>query len=164
MALPSRAITRAVPTWTCKHHSDLATTELYALLRLRSEVFVVEQQCVFLDLDGEDLGQDTWHLMAWDETGRLLAGARLLDPDSHDGQAIIGRVVTAPDARGQGLGHELMRQALKEVRRLWPQAPVYLGAQQRLQAFYAGHGFDPVTDPYMEDGIPHVGMRLSAAQ
>ncbi|WP_144638752.1 GNAT family N-acetyltransferase [Bordetella genomosp. 13] len=147
-----------MPTWTCKPHADLTTTELYALLRLRSEVFVVEQQCVFLDLDGQDLAGDTWHLMGW-ENGALVAGARLLDPAGHDGDAVIGRVVTAAAARGRGLGHELMRQALQAVRRLWPEAPIYLGAQHRLQAFYAGHGFVSATDVYMEDGIAHVGMR-----
>ncbi|SAI10357.1 acetyltransferase [Bordetella ansorpii] len=147
-----------MPTWICKHHTDLTTAELYALLRLRSEVFVVEQQCIFLDLDGQDLAGDTWHLMGWKD-GRLVAGARLLDPGSHAGDAVIGRVVTAQDARGNGLGHELMRQALHEISRLWPAHPVYLGAQHRLQGFYAGHGFTPATEIYMEDGIAHIGMR-----
>ncbi len=152
-----------MPTWTCKPHAELTTTELYALLRLRSEVFVVEQQCLFLDLDGQDLAGDTWHLMGW-EDGRLVAGARLLDPASHDGDAVIGRVVTALDARGIGLGHELMRQALRESNRLWPDSPIYLGAQQRLQAFYAAHGCTPVTAIYMEDGIAHIGMRRPATR
>jgi len=152
-----------MPTWTCKPHADLTLAELYALLRLRSEVFVVEQQCLFLDQDGEDLVGDTWHLMAW-ENGALVACARLLDPARHDGQAVIGRVATADAVRGQGLGHALMRQALEAVRRRWPAAPVYLGAQLRLQAFYAGYGFEPVTAPYSEDDIPHIGMRLAAGQ
>lgn len=147
-----------MPTWICKPHADLTTTELYALLRLRSEVFVVEQQCVFLDLDGQDLAGDTWHLMGWMDS-ELVAGARLLDPAGHGGDAVIGRVVTAAPVRGQGLGHTLMRLALAHAARLWPGAPVYLGAQQRLEAFYASHGFERVTPPYMEDGIPHIGMR-----
>ena len=151
-----------MPTWICKPHAALDTAELYALLRLRSEVFVVEQQCVFLDLDGQDLADGTWHLMGWREEGVLVAGARLLDPARHGGDAVIGRVVTAAAARGQGLGHDLMRRAVQHARRLWPHAPIYLGAQQRLQAFDAGHGFAPVTDTYIEDGIAHVGMRLPA--
>ncbi|WP_313622346.1 GNAT family N-acetyltransferase [Achromobacter sp.] len=147
------------PAWTCKHHAELTTTELYALLRLRSEVFVVEQNCVFLDLDGKDLQGQTQHLMAW-RNGELMAYCRLLEPALNEGQAVIGRVITAPAARGTGLGHELMRRAKQEVQRLWPDQPVYLGAQARLRNYYGGHGFVPVTEEYMEDGIPHVGMLL----
>ncbi|MGY6271718.1 GNAT family N-acetyltransferase [Achromobacter denitrificans] len=149
-----------MPIWTCKPHAALTPPELYAILRLRSEVFVVEQNCVFLDMDGKDLLGQTEHLMAWKD-GALLAYCRLLEPALNDGRAVIGRVVTAPPARGTGLGHELMRRAKAEVRRLWPDRPVYLGAQARLTAYYAGHGFVPVTGEYMEDGIAHVGMLLS---
>ncbi|MEB6663634.1 GNAT family N-acetyltransferase [Achromobacter ruhlandii] len=151
-----------MPRWTCKHHAELTLAELYAILRLRSEVFVVEQDCVFLDMDGKDLQGQTEHLMAW-ENGALLAYCRLLEPALNDGQAVIGRVITAPAARGTGLGHELMRRAKDEVARLWPGQPVYLGAQARLRAYYAGHGFVPVTEEYIEDGIPHVGMLLREA-
>ncbi|WP_348994916.1 GNAT family N-acetyltransferase [Achromobacter sp. HNDS-1] len=151
-----------MPLWTCKPHADLTLAELYAILRLRSEVFVVEQDCVFLDMDGKDLQGQTEHLMAW-ENGALLAYCRLLEPALNDGQTVIGRVITAPAARGTGLGHELMRRAKDEVARLWPGQPVYLGAQARLRAYYAGHGFVPVTEEYIEDGIPHVGMLLREA-
>ncbi|MFY2843989.1 GNAT family N-acetyltransferase [Achromobacter ruhlandii] len=151
-----------MPRWTCKPHAELTLAELYAILRLRSEVFVVEQDCVFLDMDGKDLQGQTEHLMAW-ENGALLAYCRLLEPALNDGQAVIGRVITAPAARGTGLGHELMRRAKDEVARLWPGQPVYLGAQARLRAYYAGHGFVPVTEEYIEDGIPHVGMLLREA-
>ena len=151
-----------MPLWTCKPHAELTLAELYAILRLRSEVFVVEQDCVFLDMDGKDLQVQTEHLMAW-ENGALLAYCRLLEPALNDGQAVIGRVITAPAARGTGLGHELMRRAKDEVARLWPGQPVYLGAQARLRAYYAGHGFVPVTEEYIEDGIPHVGMLLREA-
>ncbi|AKP88876.1 GNAT family N-acetyltransferase [Achromobacter ruhlandii] len=151
-----------MPLWTCKPHAELTLAELYAILRLRSEVFVVEQDCVFLDMDGKDLQGQTEHLMAW-ENGALLAYCRLLEPALNDGQAVIGRVITAPAARGTGLGHELMRRAKDEVARLWPGQPVYLGAQARLRDYYAGHGFVPVTEEYIEDGIPHVGMLLREA-
>ncbi|MCZ8394468.1 GNAT family N-acetyltransferase [Achromobacter ruhlandii] len=151
-----------MPLWTCKPHAELTLAELYAILRLRSEVFVVEQDCVFLDMDGKDLQGQTEHLMAW-KNGALLAYCRLLEPALNDGQAVIGRVITAPAARGTGLGHELMRRAKDEVARLWPGQPVYLGAQARLRAYYAGHGFVPVTEEYIEDGIPHVGMLLREA-
>jgi len=154
--------TALTPVWTCKPHAELTLAELYAILRLRSEVFVVEQNCVFLDMDGKDLQGQTEHLMAW-QGDVLMAYCRLLEPARNDGQAVIGRVITAPAARGTGLGHELMRRAKEEVARLWPGQPVYLGAQARLKGYYGGHGFVPVTDEYMEDGIPHVGMRLDVA-
>jgi ElaA protein len=151
-----------MPAWICKPHAELTLAELYALLRLRSEVFVVEQNCVFLDMDGKDLHGQTEHLMAWQD-GALLAYCRLLEPAANGGQAIIGRVITAAAARGTGLGHELMRRAKAEVARLWPGQPVYLGAQARLKGYYGGHGFVPVTEEYIEDGIPHVGMLLQEA-
>ncbi|WP_459617797.1 GNAT family N-acetyltransferase [Bordetella sp. 2513F-2] len=152
-----------MPVWSCVHHAELRLADLYALLRLRAEVFIMEQQCPYLDPDGKDLQGETRHLMAHDPDGRLVACARLLDPALHGGEVIIGRVITAPQVRGVGLGHELMRQALDHVRRHWPGLPVYLSAQARLQAYYAGHGFVPVTAPYIEDGIPHIGMRRACA-
>ncbi len=151
-----------MPAWISKPHAELTLAELYAILRLRSEVFVVEQNCVFLDMDGKDLQGQTEHLMAWQD-GALLAYCRLLEPALNDGQAVIGRVITASAARGTGLGHELMRRAKAEAARLWPGQPVYLGAQARLKAYYGGHGFVPVTEEYIEDGIPHVGMLLQEA-
>ncbi|GGU60834.1 hypothetical protein GCM10009504_17400 [Pseudomonas laurentiana] len=93
--------------WLCKHHSDLGKEQLHAILQLRAEVFVVEQKCPYLDIDGQDLASDTCHLMAWqDDT--LVAYLRLLDPTSQGGDVVIGRVLIAPHARGKGLGHELM--------------------------------------------------------
>lgn len=147
--------------WICKHHADLTTAELYALLRLRTEVFVLEQKCLFQDMDGQDLQGRTAHLMAW-ENGKLAAYCRLLDPAlDENGEAVIGRVIVAPAWRGMRLGHELMRRALAEARLRWPNAGVYLGAQAHLRDYYGSHGFVVVTAEYLEDGIPHVGMRLS---
>lgn len=144
--------------WNCKHHTELSTQELYAILRLRAEVFVVEQQCVYLDVDGQDLLGDTCHLMAWREQ-QLVAYLRLLDPVQQDGNVVIGRVVTAPSARGQGTGHVLMVQALDHAERKWPGQPIYLSAQAHLQGYYGRYGFEPVGEVYLEDGIPHIGMR-----
>ena len=87
-----------MPAWTCKPHADLTTAELYALLTLRSVVFVMEQNCPYLDMDGQDLQGQTQHLMAWDN-GALVAYCRLLEPARNEGRAVIGRVVTAPSAR-----------------------------------------------------------------
>lgn len=87
--------------WVCKHHTDLGKEQLYAILRLRTEVFVVEQKCAYQEVDGQDLEGDTCHLMAWDDD-QLVAYLRLLDPTSQGGDVVIGRVVIAPQARGKG--------------------------------------------------------------
>jgi ElaA protein len=143
--------------WSCVRLDELSARELYAVLRLRAEVFVVEQRCTYLDPDGLDLA--AWHLLGRDARGQLLAYARLLD----DGEAAvacrIGRVIAAPAVRGTGLGRWLMQQALAHCQRLWPDRPVVLGAQAHLQGFYAGLGFSPVSDVYDEDGIPHIDMK-----
>lgn len=146
--------------WVCKHHSDLGKEQLYALLKLRSEVFVVEQKCAYPDLDGQDLEGDTYHLMGW-EDDQLKAYLRLLDPQSQGGDVVIGRVITAPQARGQGVGHEMMEQALKQAEKHWPQVPIYLSAQAHLQGYYGKYGFMVAGEEYLEDDIPHIGMRRS---
>ena len=142
----------------CKHHTDLGKQQLYALLTLRIEVFVVEQKCPYLEIDGQDLEGDTCHLMAWRD-GELVAYLRLLDPESQGGDVVIGRVVIAPSARGEGLGHALMVQGLAQAEKHWPGVPVYLSAQAHLQAYYARHGFEVAGEAYLEDGIPHIGRR-----
>ncbi|WP_097306649.1 GNAT family N-acetyltransferase [Pseudomonas chlororaphis] len=144
--------------WVCKHHTDLGKEQLYAILQLRTEVFVVEQKCAYQEVDGQDLEGDTCHLMAWDDD-QLVAYLRLLDPVSQGGDVVIGRVVIAPQARGQGLGHELMEHALKQAQKHWPQTPIYLSAQAHLQGYYGRYGFNVVGEQYLEDDIPHIGMR-----
>ncbi|MDP9503177.1 GNAT family N-acetyltransferase [Pseudomonas protegens] len=144
--------------WVCKHHTDLGKEQLYAILQLRTEVFVVEQKCPYQEVDGRDLEGDTCHLMAW-EDDRLLAYVRLLDPISQGGDVVIGRVVIAEQARGQGLGHALMEQALKQAQRHWPETPIYLSAQAHLKDYYGRYGFIVAGEEYLEDGIPHIGMR-----
>ena len=146
--------------WICKHHRDLGKEQLYASLKLRSDVFVVEQKCAYPDLDGQDLEGDTHHLMGW-EDDQLMAYLRLLDPESQGGDVVIGRVLTAPAGRGKGLGHEMMEQALKQAEKHWPQVPIYLSAQAHLQGYYGRYGFVVVGEEYLEDDIPHIGMRRS---
>lgn len=146
--------------WVCKHHSDLGLEQLYAILKLRSEVFVVEQRCAYLDPDGQDLDGDTCHLMGW-EGDQLVAYLRLLDPESQGGDVVIGRVLTAPAGRGKGLGHEMMEQALKQAEKRWPEVPIYLSAQAHLQGYYGQYGFVVAGEEYLEDDIPHIGMRRS---
>lgn len=148
-------------TWHCLHHRELDTATLYELLALRTQVFVVEQNCPYLETDGQDLIGDTCHLLARDESG-LLGYLRLLDPQRMNGEVVIGRVLTAERARGSGLGHRLMERGLVECGQRWPGVPVYLSAQAHLQGYYGRYGFVAVTEVYLEDGIPHIGMRRAA--
>lgn len=144
--------------WHCLPFAELSVQRLYDALALRSEVFVVEQQCLFLDIDGLDPA--TWHLLGEGDDGRLLAYARLIPPGLKGHDALIGRVVTSPKARGTGAGRALMAEALTQCRHLWPGRSITLHAQAHLERFYAGFGFEPAGHTYMEDGIPHIEMRL----
>jgi ElaA protein len=148
--------------WTCVPFSELSVEHLYDVLALRSEVFVVEQQCVFLDIDGLD--RQTWHLLGHGDDGRLLAYARLIPPGLKAPDALIGRVVTSPAARGGGTGRQLMAEALAQCGRLWPTHSITLHAQAHLERFYASFGFAPVGEQYMEDGIPHQEMQKRGPQ
>lgn len=143
-------------TFTTKPFAALTLADLYALLQLRSEVFVVEQVCAFQDIDGHD--QAALHLLGYTAVGELAAYARLLPPGVSYAQASIGRVVTSPRHRGLGLGRQLLQEALGQcAAQLGPQ-PIKIGAQQYLLAFYQGFGFVVEGAGYLEDGIPHVHM------
>lgn len=120
---------------------------------------MVEQSCAFPEIDGRD--PEALHLLVRDAEGRLLGTLRVFAPDG-DGAARIGRVATASLARGQGLGHRMMGEAMALCARRFPGAPVDLSAQEHLVSFYARHGFSPVSPSYLEDGIPHVDMRRPA--
>lgn len=144
--------------WHCLHHTELDTATLYELLALRTQVFVVEQRCPYLETDGQDLLGDTCHLLVRQDDA-LVGYLRLLDPQRMGGEVVIGRVVIAEAARGSGLGHRLMERALVECRQRWPGVPVYLSAQAHLQGYYGRYGFAAVTEVYLEDDIPHIGMR-----
>ncbi|WP_312739170.1 GNAT family N-acetyltransferase [Cedecea neteri] len=148
--------------WQDLHHSELSATDLYALLALRCEVFIVEQRCAYLDVDGEDLVGENRHILGWRD-GKLIAYARILKSDNELEPVVIGRVIVDASVRGEKLGQQLMAQALAACQRQWPDCAIYLGAQAHLQAFYAQFGFRPVTEVYDEDGIPHVGMANSQA-
>lgn len=143
--------------WTCVPFNELSVQQLYAVLALRSEVFVVEQNCVFLDIDGLD--PQTWHLLGHGDDGTLKAYARLLPPGLKGPDALIGRVVTSPGARSGGVGRALMAEALAQCARLWPAHPITLHAQAHLERFYGSFGFAPIGEQYMEDGISHQEMQ-----
>jgi len=142
--------------WDCKKFEELSLHELYAILQLRSEVFVVEQQCVYQDLDNKD--QSAWHLMGW-KSEKLVAYTRLIPPGISYEEPSIGRVVTSPSERKTGLGREAMSISLDMIRELFGESPVKLGAQLYLRNFYCSLGFVQTSEIYLEDGIEHIEMR-----
>ena len=137
-----------------KAMGELSAHALYALLKLRVDVFVVEQKCPYPELDGKD--DVALHLML-KEGDELLAAARLFAP--HDGiPAKIGRVVVSPAHRGKKLGDALMREAIKACESRFPGTDIFLSAQSYLKEFYKGFGFSAISGEYVEDGIPHIDM------
>lgn len=141
--------------WTLAAWHQLNTQQLHDLLQLRSKVFVVEQNCVFQDIDGAD--PQALHLLG-SRGGPLLAYARCFPPGIKFAEASIGRVVTSPAARGASLGHVLMDKAVAAVRQQWGAQPIRIGAQAHLMGFYRQHGFAVDGQPYVEDGIDHLEM------
>jgi len=139
-----------------KAFQELSVNELYAILQLRSEVFVVEQNCPYQDLDGKD--HEALHLMGFDETG-LIAYARLLKPGMSYKEAAIGRVVVAPGKRGKNSGRELMIQAIEQCSNAFGTDTIIISAQQYLEKFYSSLGFVTESNVYLEDDIPHIKMR-----
>ncbi len=142
--------------WTCKSFDDLSNNELYAILRLRSEVFVVEQNCVFLDCDNKD--QQSFHLCGWQQN-ILVAYARLMPPGLTYKEASIGRVINSLTVRGKGAGKVLMEKAIEKLHGLFGESPITIGAQLYLKKFYESFGFLQTGDIYDEDGIDHIKMR-----
>jgi ElaA protein len=141
--------------WNCKSFDELDVHELYAILRLRTEVFVVEQNCVFQDMDNKD--QTSYHICGW-QNGELMAYTRLVPAGVSYTEASIGRVITAPSARRTGAGKELMQYSIKKLHELWGKQSIKLGAQLYLKKFYESFGFEQTSDIYIEDGIPHIEM------
>ena len=137
--------------WFERAFSELTTSELYAIIELRERVFVVEQKCAYLDADGLD--PECRHLWATRDR-QILAYLRFIPPGMKYKEAAIGRVIVAQEARGTGLGKELMRRGLAMA----GDTPVRIGAQAHLERFYNELGFRRVSDVYDEDGIPHIEM------
>ena len=168
-------------SWVFKKFDDLSPHELYAILQLRNEVFAIEQNCVYSDLDNKD--QPSYHLMGWSkglsrgvsegilcdladlseqddkaDSYRLAAYARIIPPAVIYPEPSIGRVVTSPAARGNNIGKELMEQSINKVYKLYGKTPIRIGAQLYLLKFYTGLGFHKTSAVYLEDGIEHIEM------
>ena len=143
-----------------KLFQELTTYELYQLLKLRIDVFVVEQACAYPELDNKDCDSNTWHILIY-EKNQLVAYARCLAPDTtFVGACAIGRVVVAEQARGKGLAETLMSQAMSTCHEFWPNSELKISAQSYLLGFYARLGFEVSSEPYLEDGLPHQDMTL----
>ncbi|MCB9337352.1 MAG: GNAT family N-acetyltransferase [Lewinellaceae bacterium] len=141
----------------CKPFHELTASQLYAIMALRQEVFIVEQNCPYLDADGKDFRG--WHLMGHDDDGKLVAYARLLPKGvSYEHFPSIGRILTASVARRTGAGKALMKNALDYMEQLFPGENIKISAQTYLRSFYESFGFIVSGEEYLEDDIPHYPM------
>lgn len=145
--------------WQTTAFNGLSNTELYQVLRLRQEVFAVEQASIYVDPDGLDL--EAIHIACWKDDG-LLAYQRCLPPGLQEPESTLGRIVVAPDARGLGLGKELVRRGISHNQQRWPGIDIRIHAQSYLERFYEELGFVTQGDEYSLDGIPHLEMVLKA--
>jgi ElaA protein len=144
-------------TIVCKHFKELSTTELYNIIKLRIQVFCVEQNCPYQDADGKDF--ESWHLMIHDADNTLIAYSRILPKGiSYPEYVSIGRIVTAELVRMHGFGKLLMLESLKQTTTLFGNAPIKISAQAYLRKFYTSFGFVATGEEYIEDHIPHIGM------
>ncbi|TWT24640.1 GNAT family N-acetyltransferase [Planomicrobium sp. CPCC 101110] len=147
--------------WKTYHFNDLSVGKLYEILKLRVDVFVVEQECPYPELDGLD--QESIHL-EYAEGGKTLAYARLVPAGVKYEIPSIGRVIVHPEARGRGLAKQLMTHCMEYILSEWKAEEIQLQGQVYLQEFYESFGFQPVSEAYDEDGIPHVDMKYMAKQ
>ena len=145
--------------WQWSTFEELSRDDLYAVLTQRQEVFIVEQNCVYRDVDGLD--QHAIHLLGWQHgtAGReLVAYLRCVLPGRKFNELSLGRVLCAPSARGTGVGKQLFAEGIRRVELQFPGQRIRISAQQYLESFYRGFGFEVTSAPYSEDGIPHVEM------
>ena len=145
--------------WTWRCFDDISAAAVYEMLAVRQQVFVVEQACLYLDADGSD--SQAWHLFGHDLSGRLVAYARLLPPQTRYEEPSIGRVLVGKAARGVGIGRELISRCLEKCEAQYSHPSVRISAQVYLTAFYQSFGFEPFGEPYDDGGIGHIGMLLN---
>lgn len=142
-------------TWQWSRLEELTSTQSYRLFAARSTVFVIEQNCVYQDLDGLDL--EALHLIGW-SGNEVAACLRVLAPGAKYVEASLGRVLTTAAFRGTGVGRDMLALGLQRIDRDYPSQPTRIGAQAHLQKFYGEFGFHAISDIFIEDGIPHVEM------
>lgn len=145
--------------WQFSRFADLSPFDLYEVLAQRQNVFILEQTCLYPDIDGHDL--EAHHLLGWrsvDGKRSLAAYLRVLAPGAKYDEMSIGRVITTPAARGTGAGRALLDEGIRQAEALYPGHRIRIGAQQYLERFYGSFGFQTVSAPYDEDGIMHIDM------
>ena len=138
-----------------KTFSELTTTELYGILQLRSEVFVVEQDCVYQDVDDKD--QKALHVFGL-KNGKIIAYTRIFKPGDYFSKASIGRVVVKKNERKYKYGHVILKASIKAIKDFYNETTIKISAQTYLKSFYESHGFQKVDEEYLEDGIHHIAM------
>ena len=144
-------------SWHIKHFNELSIRELHDLIQLRLAVFVVEQNCVYQDLDGKD--KDAYHIIGKLKNGELMATARILRV--HDKKVVVGRVVVKESVRKYGIGRELMKETINKIVSNFGEPVINISAQKYLLNFYLSLGFLATENEYLEDGIPHIEMNLN---
>ena len=145
--------------WQWSSFDELSLHELYEVLKVRQAIFVVEQDCAYLDADGLD--QVAWHLIGWHEDAgmkKIVAYLRVVFPGKKFPEPSIGRVLVTPESRKKGLGKQLTSEAIARIANEYPNAAIRISAQQYLEKFYSEFGFKTISKPYEEDGIPHIEM------
>ncbi len=143
--------------YTLKHFNELSVSEFHEIMVLRQTVFIVEQNCPYLDADTKD--PKSFHLFLRDDNGKLTAYSRVVPEGvSYSGYTSIGRVVVHPDIRKTGAGKQLMKASIQACIQCFGNLPIKISAQQYLDLFYTSLGFEQVSEPYMEDDIPHIAM------
>lgn len=145
-------------TWQTKHFKDLTVDEYFEVLYLRTEIFVVEQDCPYQEVDEKD--RKSFHLFGRAENGQVIAVSRVVLPGVSYKEISIGRVALKKEYRGKGIANEMMNETLKFIEEQFGKQPIRISAQQYLLNFYSGHGFKQVGEMYLEDNIPHVEMVL----
>ncbi len=147
-------------TWQCARLTELSATQQYAIFSARSEVFVVEQNCVFQEMDGLDLEAD--HVIGWGGDNVVAAYLRIVAPGIKFVEPSLGRVITTRNFRGGGAGKTLIAEGIRHLERIYPGQAIRIGAQAYLEKFYGSFGFRTVTDIYLEDDIQHIDMVRNA--
>ena len=144
--------------WILKSFKQLDVDELFELLKLRVDVFVVEQNCPYPEIDEKDRHADTLHLFGTKKNGELAAYLRILPPGLSFKEASFGRVVVAAQYRKQGISNTLVKKAFEIIENRWPEKNIRIGAQVYLKQFYESHDFQSVSSEYFEDEIAHIDM------
>lgn len=147
--------------WRWKKMEQLDGMDLYRILKLRQDVFIIEQSCIYPDMDNRDI--TAWHLAGVDGDGTIVACLRVLPPDTNSGFPRIGRVAVREGARGKKVARALMTEGIRRTRNLYPQCAIGIAAQQYLKGFYESLGFEEISGIYIEDGIAHLDMVLNGA-